>query len=181
MLKNKLSDSELLILGLIAEMPRHGYELERVIEKRSMREWTQIGFSSIYYTLGKLEGKGLIQAGDQSSPRSRKSYSLTERGKDILVEQTIYALEAIQPTFPSLLLGMLHLDSLARGQALDALRIRAASVSKEINRIEEIHFHQQPLPDHVDLVFEYSLAQLKSEAAWIGKALAYLETKTWLE
>ena len=44
-----LTDSELLLLGLVAEMPRHGYELEQVIEQRGMREWTQIGFSSIYF------------------------------------------------------------------------------------------------------------------------------------
>ena len=35
-----LTDSELLVLGLVAEMPRHGYELEQVI--------AVIGFSSIY-------------------------------------------------------------------------------------------------------------------------------------
>jgi DNA-binding PadR family transcriptional regulator len=36
-----LTDSELLVLSLVAEMPRHGYELEQIIEKRGMREWTQ--------------------------------------------------------------------------------------------------------------------------------------------
>ena len=41
-----LTDAEHLVLGLVAEMPRHGYELERVIEQRGMREWTQIGLPS---------------------------------------------------------------------------------------------------------------------------------------
>ena len=43
-----LQENELLILGLISEMPRHGYEIERVIAEREMREWTRIGFSSIF-------------------------------------------------------------------------------------------------------------------------------------
>ena len=30
----ELTDAELLVLGLVAEMPRHGYELEREIERR---------------------------------------------------------------------------------------------------------------------------------------------------
>ena len=50
-----LTDGELLVLGLLAEMPRHGYELEQVIAQRSMREWTRIGFSSISNSLRSLE------------------------------------------------------------------------------------------------------------------------------
>ena len=59
---SRLTDAELLVLGLVVEMPRHGYELELVIELRGMREWTQIGFSSIYFVLGKLERLGLVTA-----------------------------------------------------------------------------------------------------------------------
>src|SRR3972149_2439341 len=55
-----LTAAELLLLGLVAEMPRHGYELDHVIEQRGMRQWTQIGFSSIYYVLGKLERLALV-------------------------------------------------------------------------------------------------------------------------
>ena len=29
----ELTDAELLVLGLVAEMPRHGYQLEQVIEQ----------------------------------------------------------------------------------------------------------------------------------------------------
>jgi DNA-binding PadR family transcriptional regulator len=57
-----LTDAELLLLGLVAEMPRHGYELDQVIQQRGMREWTEIGFSSIYFVLGKLEKLGLATA-----------------------------------------------------------------------------------------------------------------------
>ncbi|MEQ9246341.1 MAG: PadR family transcriptional regulator, partial [Nitratireductor sp.] len=57
-----LTDAELLLLGLVAEMPRHGYELEQIIDTRGMREWTQVGFSSIYFVLGKLEKSGLVAA-----------------------------------------------------------------------------------------------------------------------
>jgi DNA-binding PadR family transcriptional regulator len=68
-----------LLLGLVAEMPRHGYELEQVIDQRSMREWSQIGFSSIYFVLGKLEARGLIAAGREASSgsKSRKVYSIS--------------------------------------------------------------------------------------------------------
>jgi DNA-binding PadR family transcriptional regulator len=181
MTKNDFSDSELLILGLIAEMPRHGYELEGLIKERAMREWTQIGFSSIYYVLGKLEKQGLILGQIPETVRSRKRYELTENGRRVLIDQTLAALKTVQPTYPSLLLGMIHMAALSRDQALDALRVRQAALAGEISRLKDIHFGQQPLPDFVDLVFEYSIDQLDTEASWIKKTLVYLETKTWLE
>ncbi|RZN36071.1 MAG: PadR family transcriptional regulator [Methanosarcinales archaeon] len=43
-------------------MPRYGYEIEKTIEERNMRNWTEIGFFSIYYVLKKLEEKELIRS-----------------------------------------------------------------------------------------------------------------------
>ena len=55
-----MTNAELAILSLIAETPRHGYDIEQTIENRGMREWTEIGFSSIYYLLNKLEKTGFV-------------------------------------------------------------------------------------------------------------------------
>lgn len=176
---NNLTDSELLVLGLVAEMPRHGYELEQVIEERSMREWTQIGFSSIYYVLNKLEQRELIQADIPARAKAKKSYTLTTKGREMLVDQTLATLKSVHPTYPSLLLGMIHWSVLTREQALDALKTRKNALAKEIERIEGIHFEQQPLPVYVDSIFEFSIGQLKAEANWLDTSLAYMETKPW--
>ena len=180
MTKDHLQDSELLILGLIAEMPRHGYELEGVINKRAMREWTRIGFSSIYYVLGKLEKKGLVLAEIPQKVKDRKRYELTHKGREVLVDQTLTTLNTVQPTYPSLALGMIHFGVLKRDQALEALKTRKDAVIEELERIENIHFEQQPLPDYLDAVFEFSIAQLQAELDWIERTLAYMSAKTWL-
>jgi len=91
------------------------------------------------------------------------------------------ALNTVQPTYPSLLLGMIHLSALTREQALEALNNRRDSVAQEIERIEGIHFDQQPLPDYINAIFEFSIGQLNAEANWINKTYDYLETKTWLD
>ncbi len=59
-----LTPAELTVLGLIVEQPRHGYDLEQVIEERGIRQWTDIAFSSIYYVLAKLEKRGRVGAAD---------------------------------------------------------------------------------------------------------------------
>lgn len=177
----ELTDSELLVLGLLAEMPRHGYELEQVIEQRGMREWTQIGFSSIYFVLGKLEKKCLVGAKTPTSAKARKSYYITEEGRDVLASRTLAAIGTYRPAFSSLLMGMMHCPVLTREQALAALGSRKQAITKEIQRLESIHFEQQPLPDYQDTLFDFSIGQLTAELDWITKTLAYMETKPWDE
>jgi DNA-binding PadR family transcriptional regulator len=174
-----LTDSELLVLGLVAEMPRHGYELEQVIEQRGMREWTEIGFSSIYFVLGKLEERGLVKAGTPATAKAKKSYKMTRSGMKALVSQTLAAIRTVRPTYPSLLMGMVHWSVLTRDQALHALQARKEAVANELERLENIHFEQQPLPDYVDAMFDFSIGQLKAEAEWIAKTLDYMQTKPW--
>ncbi len=181
----QLTDAELLLLGLVAEMPRHGYELDQVIRGRGMREWTQIGFSSIYFVLGKLEKLGLATArkrpGADVSAKSRRVYAITSAGRRALVSQTLAALREVRPTYPSVLLGMVNWSALERAEALEALAARGEAIEAEVKRLETIAAEQQPLPDFVEVLFEYSIEQLRTEARWVARTLAYMATKPWLE
>ena len=179
MKKKRLTDNEILVLGLVAEMPRHGYELEKIIQLREMREWTQIGFSSIYFVLGKLEKKGLVTAKQPEKAKTKKSYSITSTGQSMLVSQTLDALQTISPNHSSVLLGMMHWPALSRTQALDALKLRKQAVAIELERFQEIQFKQQPLPDHLNSLFEFNISQLKSEAKWLAQLFDYMQTKPW--
>lgn len=180
-----LTDAELLLLGLVAEMPRHGYELDQVIQQRCMREWTQIGFSSVYFVLGKLQKLKLVKAKKPAdanvSAKAKKDYSITPRGRRELAAQTIAALREVRPTYSSVLLGMINWPVLNREQALEALQARSKSIETELARLSAIQVEQQPLPDHVEVLFEYSLSQLRAEAEWISRTLDYMTTKPWLD
>src|SRR5262245_21131398 len=171
------TDAELLLLGLLAEMPRHGYELEQEIALRGLREWTEIGFSSIYFVLDKLKRARLVAAKRAAGAKARKTFALTAAARHLLVAQTRAALRTYRPTYGSLLLGMIHWPVLTRKQALDALEGRGAAVKAELARLEAMHADQQPLPDYVDAVFDFSMTQLKAEAAWIRRTLDYMKTK----
>lgn len=179
------TDAELLLLGLVAEMPRHGYELDQAIEQRAMREWTQIGFSSIYFVLGRLQELGLVRArrpfGSGADAKARKVYSITPSGRRALALQTAAALRHVRPTYPSALLGMINWSVLKRGEALAALRARGEAIEAELTRLAAMETEQQPLPDHVEAVFDFSLTRLRAEAAWVARTVAYMSSKPWLE
>lgn len=181
----RLTDAELLLLGLVAEMPRHGYELDQVIDRRGMREWTQIGFSSIYFVLGKLQRLGLVSARKPTEGKhrgkARRVYGVTAAGRRALGAQTSSALRTVQPAYSSVLLGMINWPVLGRRQALECLRARVKAVEAELARLGAIQVEQQPLPDHVEALFEYSTGQLQAEAEWLERTLAYMTSKPWLE
>lgn len=177
MSENALTDAEFMVLGLVAETPRHGYQLEQVIAQRGMREWTRIGFSSIYFVLGRLEKKGLVSAQEPVSAKAKKTYLITGSGYETLVAQTLLALREVRPTYSSVLLGLAHWPVLQRDEALEALRVRAAAIAAEVTRLEATEESQQPLPDFVEALFDFSLSQLRAEAAWIKRTLDTMETK----
>src|SRR4030042_1347686 len=80
----RASSAALAVLGLVREQPRHGYQIEQVIQERSMRDWTEIGFSSIYAILTRLQKQGYLQARLESAQwrgPARKVQRITRTGR----------------------------------------------------------------------------------------------------
>ena len=50
-----------LLMALLAERPRHGYELKRAFEELTGGTWL-LNIGQIYVTLSRLEDDGLIEA-----------------------------------------------------------------------------------------------------------------------
>ncbi len=67
------------LLKLLAEVPRHGYDLIRTIREKG---WGG-GAGSIYPLLGALEAAGLIAGRDEGE---RRTYEITEKGRRLLEE-----------------------------------------------------------------------------------------------
>lgn len=77
-----MTHGEIIILRLLKTRSYYGYQLDTIIEENRMREWADIGFSSIYSMLNKLEKKGFVQSHYEKvygSPK-RKVYEPTEKG-----------------------------------------------------------------------------------------------------
>jgi DNA-binding PadR family transcriptional regulator len=50
-----LNHRAFVLLGLVAETPSHAYNIDQRIKERGMRNWTNIGTSSIYNIINNLE------------------------------------------------------------------------------------------------------------------------------
>ena len=165
------TNSELAILSLLAEQPRHGYDIEQIIEQRGMRNWTEIGFSSIYYLLKKLEQAGTIfsrmEASTGKGP-ARKVYELTETGRLVWHESVLAALSYPKPCHPPIQIGLSNLPWIPKNQALTAL----AAYLSDLRAMQlELTTRQMngglALPYQVNAMFGLSQALIEAEIQWL--------------
>ena len=84
----KKGSAELLILSLIQDQPRHGYDIANLIEQRS-GGLLRFNVASLYPLLYRLEKRGLIKGRwvEKAGQRRRRYYRLTPEGKKILAVQ----------------------------------------------------------------------------------------------
>lgn len=75
-------DVRLLALALIAEQPRHGYEIIKVLEEKTAG-WYSPSPGMVYPTLTYLEEVGYVTA---QAEGAKKLYTITEEGKAHLAE-----------------------------------------------------------------------------------------------
>ena len=78
---------EPLLLFIIGELPIHGYEIARELERRS-EGYFDLTASTLYTALRRLESRGLVSSSwQQISKQKRRCYALTEKGRQILAEE----------------------------------------------------------------------------------------------
>ena len=84
----KKGTAALVVLSLLEDEPRHGYELAKLIEDRSGGALT-FNFASLYATLYKLEDRQWIHGRWVEKPgqRRRRYYKITMEGRDVLAAQ----------------------------------------------------------------------------------------------
>jgi PadR family transcriptional regulator PadR len=84
----KRGSAELLIMALLEERERHGYDLARLIGERS-KGTINFHVTSLYPTLYRLEEKGLLEGRwvEKAGQRRRRYYRLTAEGRKVLSSQ----------------------------------------------------------------------------------------------
>ena len=80
--------AELLVLTLLEARPRHGYDVGKLIEKRSKGQ-IRFRIGSLYPILFRLEDRGLIAGRwlEKAGERRRRCYRLTPAGRKFLKAQ----------------------------------------------------------------------------------------------
>ena len=84
----KKGGAELLILSLLEQQARHGYDICKLIEARSSGA-LRFHVTTLYPLLYRLEERGLVQGRwvEKPNQRRRRYYSLKPKGRRVLARQ----------------------------------------------------------------------------------------------
>ncbi|MBS1876555.1 MAG: PadR family transcriptional regulator [Acidobacteria bacterium] len=82
------TSAEMVVLALLEERQRHGYELAKLIETRSEGK-LEFHVASLYPLLYRLEAKGWVEGRwiERPNERRRRFYRITPAGKKMLALQ----------------------------------------------------------------------------------------------
>ena len=84
----KKGSAELIILALLEDRVRHGYEISRLVEQRSAGA-LRFNAASLYPILYRLEAEGKIRGRwvERAGERRRRFYRLTAGGRQALAQR----------------------------------------------------------------------------------------------
>jgi DNA-binding PadR family transcriptional regulator len=130
---------EVVVLGLLAEEPMHGYDLLERFRARSMGFWVEVGRASVYQTLHRLETRGLLtgRAQDGREGPDRRVYRVTRAGRSRLAEGLAERFAELAPyeTEAGLALGFAY--RLSPSEAKEAVAARALAITDLLDALAD--------------------------------------------
>ena len=167
----ELSATGRVILGLIANQPRSGYDIKAMVDKSTRFFWAA-SYGQIYPELKRLAERGLIEGSDESQgERPRTVYSITPAGRDAL-SGWLSSDEQVHELRDEALLKLFFSGHASRDELVGVLETKREEHLDALERFREI----EPLAATSDdfgplMVLRYGKAYNEFAAEWCDRAL----------
>ncbi|MGH3266244.1 MAG: PadR family transcriptional regulator [Trebonia sp.] len=163
------------ILAILATEPMHPYEMRHVIRVREIDRAMKVTHGTLYSTVERLAGAGLIQPVETSREGRRPErtvYEITEAGRDQLLDTLRTELMRHTPDYPRLATGLSFISLLEPGEAGLLLERRSIEVEALLSgyrvALDASLKQHSPHLDRVNLIEEeYLTALLRAELDWL--------------
>ena len=162
------SDSDVVLLSLLAEQPRHGYDLDRIIEQRGYRQWTSLASSSVYYVLGRLADRGLIEPVGGTEGR-RTVFRVTRTGRRELGEAAGRRLAVPTSSHAGALPALGAYARLDDPELLAVLARRAVALEERIEVLRRVR--QSDREEHARAIVAHELLRHEADLVWTRSLL----------
>lgn len=167
---------EMILLGLLKESPKHGYEIKKKI-REILSLFTGVDFKSVYYPLKIMEKKGLVvkRAAKQGKRPQRFIYELTGSGDARFNELLSKSfLNFKRPNF-SLDLSLYFLQYMSPDIARRRLRARMRmleKISHSLNQMINSLKKDRRVPSA--RILEHNLQMVETESKFLNRLVASL-------
>jgi DNA-binding PadR family transcriptional regulator len=168
-------EQELLLLGLIKESPKHGYDIKKKI-KEILSLFAGVDLKSIYYPLRVLEKKGFIakKINRQGRRPQRFVYTLTAKGQSRFNELLSHSfLDFKRPQF-SLDLSLYFLHHLKPSVVRRRLRARQLILKRISRGLEELIKSKKVKSPALSRILEHNLQMVETESKFLSDLIKTL-------
>jgi DNA-binding PadR family transcriptional regulator len=144
-----------------------------------MRYWTEIGFSSIYYVLKRLEEEEYVRSkGKLVKGRNRIVYSITRTGKRAIREKIMSLLSENSKPISPFELGIAYLHLLDPKDAIECLENYLFSSQERLNMLKEsLKRSKNELANYRKIaLFERPLELVDAEINWVKHFIDELQS-----
>jgi DNA-binding PadR family transcriptional regulator len=166
------------LLGLLAQQPRHGYDLRAAFEALVGGEDTwDVKPAQVYSTLARLEDSGLVVEDSVSKDAGpeKRTYALTRAGQDELrswYSSGIPGEHMRDEFFVKLMLSLAASDR----QARTVIQVQRVALYRELHRITEQRQNADPATElaHI-LLLDKTVMHLEADLRWLDMVEARLD------
>lgn len=165
-------ENEILFLGLLADGPKHGYDIKRQIEKELVPA-IGLEIKSIYYPLKRMEEAGLIEkeAGRQGRFPQKYIYRITSKGQKKFQELIANSFLSVERPFFQMDLSLYFLPFADQTLAKKHLKTRLVilkKIRKDLLAIKHNSAQTKPL----ELILGHDLQLVEAEINSTEKVIA---------
>jgi len=176
---SEISNAEATLMGLLSEQPMHPYQIEKQVEWRDMRYWTELSISSIYKLLVKLEKQGCVAVDRQVTEgnRVRKVYRMTDAGRRALAAKLCTLVSKPEHLRWQVDIALSNLNLLPKKRALKCLE----RYGKELDALADGYrrlqgfLREQDCPTYRMAIARRPVYLLEAERRWLEDYLREIE------
>ncbi|WP_063057749.1 PadR family transcriptional regulator [Nocardia sienata] len=168
----------LAVLTLLAERPRHPYEMKTTLRERQVAEVVKLRGGSLYDAIGRLEKAGVVCRTGTARAGARPErtvYRITESGRELLDALLERFLAEPVNEYPRFVAALAHLPALAPPVAARLLRRRAARLREQAADTSRTAEQSADLPRAVLLESDYLGHLREAEINWLERTASEID------
>ncbi|MCX7038917.1 MAG: PadR family transcriptional regulator [Spirochaetes bacterium] len=167
------------LLGLLAESPKHGYEIKRRFEGALGNIWS-VSYGQLYPTLRRLSELGDVTKKTEPGKKAadKNIYSITEKGRKKIDEWLLKPLRSTYSVKDEFTLRFLFFSKLSPVQVRDYLRAQREKtvLQKEIYE-RTLASRGDEMGCFLQAIIRRGIIHLEAEIHWLDEVVADVERR----
>jgi len=163
-------EHELLLLGLLKDGPKHGYEIKRVIEGE-MFPFIALKVKSIYYPLKQMEQQGLLKKtiGTDARGPEKYMYRLTKKGEVTFQQRITESFLSVERPYFNIDLCLYFLRYIDQKAAVRKLKARVRFLQRIRRDLRAMEGTLDPTKKHLHIILQHDIDLVDAEISSITR------------